>query len=55
MRDISNALDPIPAIDRAMAAGVNLYDKFAKTDDPALRSGILLLLAHLRSARKAAE
>lgn len=54
MRDISNASDPIPALDRATALAVRLYDQMAQSDDPSLRTQVLLLLAHLRNARKAA-
>lgn len=49
------APDPIPAIERATAVAVNLYDRVASGDDAALRMEVLLILAHLRMARKAAE
>lgn len=50
-----NAQDPVPALDRATAVAVNLYDRAAGDDDQSLRASALLLLAHLRAARRAAE
>lgn len=52
---IPNIHDPIPAIDRATAVAVNLYDRVARADDESLRAAILMLLVHLRAVRKAAE
>lgn len=54
MSETKNINDPIPAIDRATAVAVNLYDQAALRDDAALRTQVLMLLAHLRMARKAA-
>lgn len=52
---IQNIRDPIPAIERASAVAVNIYDHATAADDEKLRVQALLLLAHLRLARKAAE
>jgi hypothetical protein len=46
------APDPIPAIERAVAVAVSLYD--GATEDERVRSQALLILAHLRNARKIA-
>lgn len=53
--EAKNVSDPIPALDRATAVAVNLYDKVAQGDDQAMRSKLLVLLAHLRAARISAS
>jgi hypothetical protein len=40
--------DPIPAIERAKALAVNIYDNAARGKDHQTRSQALALLAHLR-------
>lgn len=47
--------DPIPAIDRALAGAVRLYDRAATCDDEELRAQALMLLTHIRQARKVIE
>jgi hypothetical protein len=47
-----NIPDPIPAIDRAVAVTVRMYDRAKESDDAELRAYALLLLAHLRHVRK---
>jgi hypothetical protein len=43
--------DPIPAIERAVAVAVRMYDRAKEAGDDELRAHALLLLAHLRNAR----
>lgn len=47
-----NSRDPVAAIDRATAVAVVLYDSVAEMKVESIRGSVLLLLAHLREARK---
>lgn len=49
---IPNIHDPVPAIDRAVAVTVRMYDRAKEAQDEEMRCHALLLLAHLRTARK---
>lgn len=42
----------VPPLERAMAVAINLYDRLARSGDDGVRTDVLLLLAHLREARK---
>lgn len=54
MNQVSIIADPIKLLDRALAGAVRIYDE-VKNDNPKLRGEVLLLIAHIRAARREAE